>query len=132
MRTVEITGFGGPEVLRIGEASRPKAAPGQIVVKVAAAGVNPVDWKVREGHLKDVMPFTFPTILGNELAGTIEEIGEGVTTLAVGDEVHGAVGMIGGYADYVASDAGNFTRKPRSEEHTSELQSQMRISYDVF
>src|SRR3546814_18274530 len=58
------------------------------------------------------MPFTFPTILGNELAGTIEEIGEGVTTLAVGDEVHGAVGMIGGYADYVASDAGNFTRKP--------------------
>src|SRR3546814_13189757 len=60
MRTVEITGFGGPEVLRIGEAPRPKAAPGQIVVKVAAAGVNPVDWKVREGYLKDVMPFTFP------------------------------------------------------------------------
>src|SRR3546814_4906139 len=100
MRTVEITGFGGPEVLRIGEASRPKAAPGQIVVKVAAAGVNPVDWKVRAGHLKDVMPFTFPTILGNELAGTIEEIGEVVTTLAVGDEVHGS-----------------------SEEYTSELKS---------
>src|SRR3546814_17918511 len=90
MRTVEITGFGGPEVLRIGEAPRPKAAPGQIVVKVAAAGVTPVDWKVRAGYLKAVMPFTFPTILGNELAGTIEEIGEGVTTLSVGAHVHGA------------------------------------------
>src|SRR3546814_10297953 len=58
------------------------------------------------------MSLTSPTILGNELAGMIEEIGEGVTTLAVGYAVHGAVGMIGGYADYVASDAWNFTRKP--------------------
>src|SRR3546814_6910730 len=83
-----------------------------LVTGVQTCALPIFDWKVREGYLKDVMPFTFPTILGNELAGTIEEIGEGVTTLAVGDEVHGAVGMIGGYADYVASDAGNFTRKP--------------------
>jgi NADPH:quinone reductase-like Zn-dependent oxidoreductase len=112
MRVVEIDEFGGPDVVRIGDAPTPTPGPGQLLVRVAAAGINPVDWKVREGYLKDVMPFTFPTVLGNEFAGTVEALGAGVTDFKVGDEVHGATGMIGAFSEQLAVDAGKVAKKP--------------------
>lgn len=112
MRAVQIEGFGGPEVVKLGDAPRPQAGPGQVLVRVAAAGVNPVDWKIRDGYMKDLMPFTFPTILGNEFAGTVEAVGDGVAGFAVGDEVHGATGPIGAFAEYVAADPILITKKP--------------------
>jgi NADPH:quinone reductase-like Zn-dependent oxidoreductase len=113
MRAVEMTRFGGPEVVRVSEVVKPAApGPGRVLIRVAAAGINPVDWKIREGYMKDVMPFTFPTILGFEIAGTIEALGEGVTEFAVGDAVNGSIGMTGGYADYTVVDPTNLARKP--------------------
>jgi NADPH:quinone reductase-like Zn-dependent oxidoreductase len=107
-----INSFGGPQVASVGEAPRPVPGAGQVLVRIAAAGVNPVDWKVREGYLKDAMPFSFPTILGCEVAGTIEALGEDVTGLSVGEAVHASTGVTGGFAEYVALDAGQLARKP--------------------
>ena len=72
MRAVQIRSYGGPEVLSVNDvdfAATP--GPGQVLVDVAAAGVNPVDWKIREGYMKDLMPLEFPVTLGNEIAGTV-------------------------------------------------------------
>lgn len=112
MIAVQITGFGGPDVLEVREVPEPVVAPGKVIVRVAAAGVNPVDWKIREGYMKDMMPWTFPAILGNEIAGTVESVGEGVEGFAPGDEVHGATGARGAFAGLVAIDAAALARKP--------------------
>jgi NADPH:quinone reductase-like Zn-dependent oxidoreductase len=114
MRAVVIDGFGGPAVLRVAEVSPPVVGRGQVLVRVAAAGVNPVDWKVRDGQLKNFIAFAFPTILGSEIAGTIEALGPGVTGFARGDVVHGMVGVYGGFADYVVIDAHRLAKKPAS------------------
>jgi NADPH:quinone reductase-like Zn-dependent oxidoreductase len=113
MRAVEISRYGGPEVMRVVEVSKPAGpAPGHVLVRVAAAGVNPVDWKAREGYLKDFMPFTFPAILGGEIAGTIVAVGEGVVDLPVGAAVNGTTGLSGGFADYAIANAATLARKP--------------------
>jgi NADPH:quinone reductase-like Zn-dependent oxidoreductase len=83
-----------------------------VVVRVAAAGVNPVDLKIRDGYMKDLMPWTFPATLGNEIAGTIESVGEGVEGFAPGDEVLGSTGARGAFASLVAIDASVLARKP--------------------
>src|SRR5271156_11322 len=115
MRAVEISRYGGPEVMRVVEVSKPAApAPGQVLVQVAAAGVNPVDWKAREGYLKDFMPFTFPTILGGEIAGTIVAAGEGVIDFPVGAAANGSTGLIGGLSGYAIANAATLARKPAS------------------
>jgi NADPH:quinone reductase-like Zn-dependent oxidoreductase len=83
MRAIEITGYGGPELIRITkDAPQPAApGPGEVLVKVAAAGVNQVDTKIRLGYLQAYLPLKFPAILGNELAGTVVAAGEGVAGL---------------------------------------------------
>ncbi len=114
MKAVQLTGFGGPEVVRIGDAPVPTAGPGQLLVRAAAAGVNPVDWKIREGYMKDFFPFVFPCTLGNEMAGTVEALGEGVEGFAVGDAVFGSTGPTGSWAELVAIDAASVAKKPAS------------------
>ncbi|MCT9091797.1 NADP-dependent oxidoreductase [Streptomyces sp. ASQP_92] len=91
--------FGGPEVLALGAADTPRPGPGQVRVKVAAAGVNPVDYRIRNGWMRHQFPVTFPAIPGLEVAGTVDELGEGVTGFAVGDEVFGHADT-GAYAEY--------------------------------
>jgi NADPH:quinone reductase-like Zn-dependent oxidoreductase len=112
MRAVQITTYGGPEVLSVNDAPAPVAGPGQLLVKVAAAGVNPVDWKIREGYMKEAFPLSFPATLGNEIAGTVAAIGDGVEGFAVGDAVHGSTGPVSGFADLVAISASSVARKP--------------------
>ncbi|MGI4798736.1 MAG: NADP-dependent oxidoreductase, partial [Janthinobacterium lividum] len=102
MRAVAISAFGGSEVMQVRDLAAPVPELGQVLIRVAAAGVNPVDWKIRDGYMKDLVPFTFPTILGNEVAGTVEAVADGVTGFAVGDAVHAATGLTGGFADLVA------------------------------
>ncbi|WP_240334400.1 NADP-dependent oxidoreductase [Sphingobium estronivorans] len=108
--------FGGPDVLRLGEIERPRPAPGNVVVQVAFAGVNPADWKVREGWLSSFLTYGFPFVLGFDAAGIVAEIGEGVSGLAVGDRVVVACnqgrGERGSYADYVASDVERVVKLP--------------------
>jgi NADPH:quinone reductase-like Zn-dependent oxidoreductase len=113
MRAVQISRYGGPEVLQVVDIGKPAdPGPGQVLVQVAAAGVNPVDWKAREGYLKDFMPFTFPTTLGGEIAGNIAALGEGVVELPVGTAVNGSTAMIGGFADYAIASAATLAKKP--------------------
>jgi NADPH:quinone reductase-like Zn-dependent oxidoreductase len=119
MRAVTISEFGGPEVLTVEEVARPEPLPTEVRVRVHAAGVNPVDWKTREGQGMAGMQ-TFPLILGWDVSGVVEEIGFGVTTLAPGDEVYGMPWFpraAGGYAEYVTAPARQWARKPSSLDH---------------
>ena len=106
MRAVAIQEFGGPEKLKLTDLPRPKAGRGEILVRVLAAGVNPVDWKIREGYLKDLLPHSFPLVPGWDVAGIVDEIGEGASRFRKGDKVWAyarkPVVQWGTHAEYVA------------------------------
>jgi NADPH:quinone reductase-like Zn-dependent oxidoreductase len=89
MRKVSFDAFGGPEVLHVVEAAEPHAGPGQIRVAVRAAGVNPVDWRIREGQRQKTHPISLPSGIGQDAAGIVDEIGDGIDDLALGDRVFG-------------------------------------------
>ena len=89
MLAVQYTEYGGPEVISLGEAPEPHAGPGQIRIVVRAAGVNPMDWKIRSGMLAEGKPVEGVGYLGFDAAGVVDEVGEGVTDVAVGDDVFG-------------------------------------------
>ena len=89
MKALQITEYGGPEVITVAEVPEPHAGPGQIRVAVKAAGVNPVDWKTRSGMYAGGKPLDGPRGLGFDAAGVVDEVGEGVTGVAVGDDVLG-------------------------------------------
>ncbi len=100
-RAYSIQGYGGPEVMRLDDQAIPVAGPGQVLIEVKAAGVNGIDWKIRQGLLRDVRPLAFPAVLGAELAGVVIDGNGG--RFRAGDRVMGPVGL-GAYADYVATD----------------------------
>ncbi len=107
---------GGPEVFRYAEVDTPEPGRGEVVVQVAYAGVNPADWKNREGHLAQFRPYVFPYIIGFDAAGRISAVGEGVEGFAVGDRVftptnHGQGGQ-GSYAEFVVANADRVARIP--------------------
>jgi len=95
------TRYGGPETEALVDVDRPSPGPGQVLVAVRAAGVNPIDWKLRTGYRRpgETGSPAFPVVFGSEAAGVVEEIGEGVTGFAVGDAVFGNT-VTGGYAEY--------------------------------
>ena len=82
--------YGGPEVLEIVEVDAPHAGPGQVRIRVRAAGVNPFDSKLRSGSMAQMIPLTLPAGTGLEASGIVDEVGEGVTGVAVGDAVFGS------------------------------------------
>jgi NADPH:quinone reductase-like Zn-dependent oxidoreductase len=86
---LQYTEYGGPEVISLGEAPEPHAGPGQIRIAVRAAGVNPMDWKLRSGMLAQGKPLEGTSYLGFDAAGVVDEVGEGVTDVSVGDDVFG-------------------------------------------
>ena len=107
---------GGPEVFQYAEIDTPEPGPGEVVVQVAYAGVNPADWKNREGHLAQFRPYVFPYIIGFDAAGRISAVGEGVEGFAAGDRVftptnHGQGGQ-GSYAEFVVANADRVARIP--------------------
>jgi len=89
MYALQFTEYGGPEVISLGEAPEPHAGPGEIRIAVRAAGVNPMDWKIRSGMLAQGKPLEETSYLGFDAAGVVDEVGEGVTDVAVGDDVFG-------------------------------------------
>ena len=118
MRTIIQETFGGPEVLVIAEVDRPDPGPGEVLVRVSAAGINPVDAAVRAGHypLLGNPPFT----VGWDISGTVEAIGPGVSGFAVGDEVFGMPRFprqAAAYAEKVVAPAGELASKPHSLDH---------------
>jgi NADPH:quinone reductase-like Zn-dependent oxidoreductase len=120
MRAVVQHAFGGPDVLRVREVPRPAPLPTEVLVRVHAAGVNPVDWKTRSGGAMAGVLGEPPFTLGWDVSGVVEETGFGVTTLKPGDEVYGMPWFpraAGGYAEYVTAPARQFARKPASIGH---------------
>ena len=120
MRAVVQNGFGGPEVLRVQEVPQPQPLPTEVLVRVHAAGINPVDWKTRTGNGMAGVLGEPPFVLGWDVSGVVEAVGFGVTTLRVGDEVYGMPWFpraAGGYAEYVTAPARQFARKPTTVGH---------------
>lgn len=99
MRAARYHEYGGVETLVIEQVPDPHPGPGEIRVRVAAAGVNPVDWKVRSGAVSAVFPVDLPAIPGREAAGVVDETGEGVQGVSVGDRVFGLGGITGATAE---------------------------------
>ncbi|MFE6162254.1 NADP-dependent oxidoreductase [Streptomyces sp. NPDC056486] len=89
MKRVSFAEFGGPDVLQLLDAEEPHAGPGRIRVAVRAAGVNPVDWRVREGQVLGAHPIKLPAGVGLDAAGVVDEVGEGVEGVEIGDHVFG-------------------------------------------
>ena len=89
MKKVSFAEFGGPDVLRLIDAQEPHAGPGRIRIAVRAAGVNPVDWRVREGQVLGAHPTVLPSGVGLDAAGIVDEVGEGVEEVEIGDRVFG-------------------------------------------
>ncbi|MFC9267345.1 NADP-dependent oxidoreductase [Streptomyces zhihengii] len=118
MRAITAPRYGGPEVLAYGETDDPKVAPDAVLVRVKAAGVNPVDWKIVAGGLDPVMNVHFPLVPGWDAAGVVEAVGLDATEFAVGDEVYGYVRkdevQHGTYAELVSAPVRTLARKPRS------------------
>ena len=118
MKAVRIHQYGGPDVLNVEEIERPAPAPDEILVKVYASGVNPVDWVIRNGAIEPLKPLMpLPLTLGWDAAGIIEEIGSEVTGFQKGDAVYGVPnfpGTAGSYAEYCAAKANQFALKPKS------------------
>ena len=116
MRAVFQSSYGGPDVLEIGELPDPLIGPDTITVRVRAAGVNPVDWKIREGYLQGAFPHQLPLVPGWDVAGVVEAVGPAVRELAVGDEVLGYVRKDlvsgGAYAELVSASSRHLARKP--------------------
>lgn len=128
MKAIRQHQFGGPEVLRYEEAPLPVLKPGEVLVRVHAAGINPPDWYLRDGYR--MLPpewqpqVAFPVILGTDVSGVIEALADDVTQFAVGDEVYAMVrfpdGLAGdsrAYAEYVSVPAAHLARKPAGIDH---------------
>lgn len=118
MRAIIINNFGGRDQLQLADRPRPVPKKGEVLIRIKAAGANPVDYKLREGLRKDKMPHQFPIILGWDVAGVVEELGPGCRKLKVGDEVFAycrkPVVMNGAYAEFVAFDEKLIALKPKS------------------
>ncbi|HEY7046687.1 MAG TPA: NADP-dependent oxidoreductase [Jatrophihabitantaceae bacterium] len=118
MRAVQLDTFGGPDVLHTVDRPRPEPQGTEVLVRVIAAGVNPVDWKTRAGQ---AYLDSFPMTLGWDVSGVVEELGVGVTRFSVGDEVFGLPRFpreAGGYAEYVTAPSRQLARKPATMTHT--------------
>jgi NADPH:quinone reductase-like Zn-dependent oxidoreductase len=102
--------YGPSEVLKLDEVPKPEPGPGEVLVRVHAAGVNPIDWKFRAGYLEQYMPLELPSTPGLDLAGTVDTVAPGVTEFAPGDAVFGR--GAGTYAEYAVAPAGTLAHKP--------------------
>ncbi len=110
MKAVRLHAYGGVDQLRYEDVATPEPGPDEVLVKVAATSVNPIDWKIRSGAAKDRMPVKFPAILGRDVAGTVAKAGVNVRNPEPGQKVMGLVN--GGYAEYLTARAEHLTVIP--------------------
>src|SRR5258708_1666543 len=112
MKAVRFDQYGGAEVLSVVDVPRPEPGPGQVLVQVKAAGINPGEAKIRQGLLHSRWPAAFPSGQGSDLAGIVAGTGPGVTGFSAGDEVIGFTDERASQAEYVLVEAENLTAKP--------------------
>jgi NADPH:quinone reductase-like Zn-dependent oxidoreductase len=117
-------GYGSSdEVIEINENAPAPNDPsaGKVLVKIKAAGINPVDWKIREGYMQQMIPLQFPSSLGADFSGVIEKVGQGVSEFRQGDEVYGQASMLSGgsgaFAEMALANADTIAHKPKSLSH---------------
>ncbi|MCX5193811.1 NADP-dependent oxidoreductase [Streptomyces sp. NBC_00249] len=117
MKAIAYSAYGNPATLELVDVPEPKVGPGEVLVRVKAAGVNPVDWKLSAGHLDPILEVRHPVIPGWDVAGVVEAVGPDTSEYAVGDEVYGYVRkewvQLGTYAELVAAPVRTLARKPR-------------------
>ena len=112
MKAIRIHSYGKSSELKIEETEKPKIDPHQVLVKIHDAGVNPVDWKIRAGQMKDFRPATFPLTMGQDFAGEVVEVGQKVAEFGVGNKVFGFAN--GSYAEYAAVNEGMLAEMPKT------------------
>ncbi|MBZ5524245.1 MAG: NADP-dependent oxidoreductase [Acidobacteriia bacterium] len=123
MKAILSHSYGGPEVLRLEDVPVPKIGPNGVLVRVRAVSVNPIDWKLRQGHLRLLRNFVFPVIWGADCSGEVVEVGGAVTLFKPGDEVYGfkdgSVGKTyrGTYAEFIAVPEKSLAKKPANLSH---------------
>src|SRR5215210_36565 len=117
MRAIAVNEWGGRDKLELIEVEPPPVAPDGVLVRVRAAGVNPVDWKIREGRNAQAFPYHFPVILGWDAAGVVEKVGPAVTWFKPGDAVYGYCRRhelkYGTYAEYTTVPEGYLAHMPQ-------------------
>lgn len=116
MKAIQISAYGGTEQLKFSDVDKPAAKSGQVLVRVHDAGVNPYDWKVRAGLMKEVMPVHFPFTMGNDFAGEVEDNG-GVTGFSKGDRVFGFAQ--GAYAEFVNAHQDKLAKIPEKMDYAT-------------
>ena len=117
MRALMLTRYGGPEATELRDGvPMPSVGPHQVLVKVRAAGLNPVDFKTRDGKLKVIRRYPLPAVMGNEIAGVVESVGSGVTRFVVSDRVYARLDKdtMGGLAEWAAVHEDHLARMPAS------------------
>lgn len=119
MKAVRIHAYGGQEVLTLEEAPMPQLGNTDVLVRVVASSVNPVDWKVRAGYTKAVLPYSFPVILGWDVSGIVDAVGKDVTQFNIGDAVYSRPNILrdGTYAEFIAIDENELAFKPTTISH---------------
>jgi NADPH:quinone reductase-like Zn-dependent oxidoreductase len=116
MKAVRIHEYGDRSVLQYEDSPLPQISDDEVLIKVVATAVNPVDWKIREGYLKEMITYQFPLILGWDVAGVVEKIGNNVTDYSPGDPVYSRpeIARDGAYAEYIAVRASEIAFKPKT------------------
>jgi NADPH:quinone reductase-like Zn-dependent oxidoreductase len=112
VKAVRFDEYGGVDVLKVVDVPKPEPGPGQVLVQVKAAGINPGEAKIRDGLLHSRWPSTFPSGEGSDLAGVVAQTGPGVTGWSAGDEVIGYTDNRASHAEYVVAEEQNLTAKP--------------------
>ncbi len=119
MKAIRIHEYGAPNVLLYEDAPRPEPGKGEVLVRVHAAALNPIDWKIRAGYLKEWLRYTLPMIPGWDFSGVIESVGPDAGGWQPGDEVYGRpdISRDGAYAEFIAVRATEIAKKPKSIDH---------------
>ena len=124
MKSAQFKRYGGSDVVEISQTtSTPNLAAGNVLVEIKAAGINPIDWKIREGYMQQMIPIQFPSTLGMDFSGVIKQVGEGVTSsdFKQGDEVYGQAGVTNGgsgaFAELALANVDHVAHKPKRLNH---------------
>jgi NADPH:quinone reductase-like Zn-dependent oxidoreductase len=122
MKSIQIKRYGGSDVIEVNDkASIPSPSAGKVLVNVKASGVNPVDWKIREGYMQQMIPLQFPSTLGIDISGVVKQIGEKEnepSDLKQDDEVYGQASVFSGgsgaFAELALADKDSIAHKPKT------------------
>ena len=117
MKAIQTKQYGGEEQLEVVEIAKPKAGQNQVVARILATSLNPIDGKLTSGRMRQMLPLQFPFTPGADFSGVVDCVGDGVKQFQPGDEVWGYAGMGGAYAEYIAVEESRIGLKPKSLNH---------------